>query len=489
VSRGVAGLLCRRLSAVAIALALGLAPAHAEEPPEEPRPLAAIAPGPIDAGKAIVTPPPSQTADRTITLILVGDTGFNRSLEPVKADGVDKHGAWQTWRQTLSGVRELIDADLAFANLETVVTDRNDLRPDSKAFNFRSHPNAVRELARAGFNLLSLANNHVGDYGIEGVRETLRHLEPLAREGVKGWAGAGLTREQAIRPAIAEVKGARVALSALGIGHLRAGDGRPGQATPYGDFDDVAALLADARAGYRILSIHQGLELRLDPDPAQMKRWREAVRDYDLDLIAGHHSHVAQGVEQIGGRLIFYGLGNFLHHGTQNMGALGLCRDWGMLARLHLLKGEDGRLAARAVEVVPLYDMHVRTVRLGPEKSRERIHALNALSARLDDARSGARGLRFAPQADGRGLWCAPGAGEEPGRLGALCRAYAEPAPPSREIAGRIQSACGVQVARGQRREREEAGEGESGKVRRAAVRRSVAQKAAPGFLSSLLGN
>jgi poly-gamma-glutamate synthesis protein (capsule biosynthesis protein) len=68
-----------------------------------------------------------------------------------------------SFTDALSGVAEDFDGDLAFANLETVITDRNDIAPETKGkgtFHFRSHPAAVKAMIDIGFNLFSLANNN-----------------------------------------------------------------------------------------------------------------------------------------------------------------------------------------------------------------------------------------------------------------------------------------------------------------------------------------
>ena len=78
-----------------------------------------------------------------VTIVLTGDTGFNRSGQPVEADGV-RRGGFQTWADTTSLIADDINGDLNFTNIETVVTDRNDLTPDTKGqggpFNFRTPP-------------------------------------------------------------------------------------------------------------------------------------------------------------------------------------------------------------------------------------------------------------------------------------------------------------------------------------------------------------
>jgi hypothetical protein len=100
-----------------------------------------------------------------LTIVLVGDAGFNASDAAVDAKGVHKGKAVTPFTDVTSGIAKDIDGDLAFVDLETVVTDRNDLQPEKKGgdedapFHFRSHPAAVKALIDLGFNLFSLANN------------------------------------------------------------------------------------------------------------------------------------------------------------------------------------------------------------------------------------------------------------------------------------------------------------------------------------------
>jgi hypothetical protein len=112
------------------------------------------------------------------------------------------------------------------------------------------------------------------------------------------------------------------------------------------------------------------------------------------------------------------------------------------MARVHLKRSADGRLALRAVEAIPVTDTHYRPRRLSGEKGAARIHVLNALAATLDEEAGGARGLRFAPQRDGSGLYCAAGADGDGGKIGALCQGFA-PAPPTPgALRGAIAASC-----------------------------------------------
>lgn len=412
--------------------------------------LAAVSAVVVPAARA-AEPEPADEA--TITITLAGDVGLNPTNQTVDPRGVTDHG-FQTWADTTSGIAADVTGDLNMINVETVVTDRNDLTPDRKGqgapFNFRMHPNGLAHLVSKGFNVLSLANNHSMDYGPVGLAQTLTHVAALRGKGVLGAGGIGFDRDQASKPAVMTVKGERIAFSAIGIvtnnlERHRAGPGTPGQIAYR--FDDDWALVRErlkaTDASFRILSIHYGVEGQVRADGKQLAEWRgmAAARD-GIDLIVGHHAHVVRGVEMAGRSLIFYGLGNFLHHGTADMTSKGICRDYGLFARVHLAKGDGGRLDIAAVEAIPVTDTHFKPRRLTGERGVAHVHALNYLASTLDDEASGARGLRFTPQKDGSGLYCAAGAGKLAGKVGALCRSYA-PAPPIPQgLYGQIAASC-----------------------------------------------
>ena len=290
--------------------------------------------------------PHASSLDR-MTIVLVGDTGFNPTDAKVEPGGIRDGKKLVSFSDTLAGISGEVDGDLAFINLETVVTDRNDLAPEGKgkgAFHFRSHPAALKALIDAGFNLFSLANNHSYDYGPQGVEETLYHLAVANAEKAIAYAGIGSNFDEAIHPGCIDLDGTRIAFSAIGImtgdqPQYRAGPDKPGQASyrDRPDFEATVDKLTAMPADYRILSIHYGLEGRVVPDERQLADWRGfAAGEKSIDLILGHHPHVVQGVELDGKSLIFYGLGNFLHPGTAELSRFGLCRDYGLMAKVHL---------------------------------------------------------------------------------------------------------------------------------------------------------
>ena len=112
----------------------------------------------------------------TLTITLAGDTGLNPNHQTVTAKGVHD-GGFQTWADTTALIAPEINGDLNFMNVETIVTNRNNLPRDRKGqkspFSFRMHPNGLKHLVSRGFNVLSLANNHSMDYGVPGPKRDL----------------------------------------------------------------------------------------------------------------------------------------------------------------------------------------------------------------------------------------------------------------------------------------------------------------------------
>src|SRR5580704_14002958 len=303
--------------------------------------------------------------DQTLTIIVVGDVGLNSS---------------KAWTETTSAIDRDISADINFMNLETVVTDRNDLAPDlkgqSRPFNFRMPADGLKFLVSHGFNLISFANNHSMDFGVPGLKETLRNVAAFRGKGVLAASGIGMNRDEACKTEVFKLKGSAIAFNATGIvtnnleRHL-AGPDSPGQIAYRfdDDFRLVLQHLAETKAALRILSIHYGYEGKVRADAIELAQWRgEAAVGDGIDLIIGHHAHVVRGVEMAGRSLIFYGLGNFLHHGTANMTGNDICHNYGLMGRIHLRKGADGHFEIRAVEAIPVTDTHFKPRRLTGEQ-------------------------------------------------------------------------------------------------------------------------
>src|SRR5262245_65111630 len=124
-------------------------------------PLAATRPPPCSEPGAPAGAPPDR-----LTIVLAGDAAFNAAGAKVDAKGMQKGKDVTSFADLLAGVKGEANGDLAFVNLDTVITDRNNLTPEGKGrVQVRSHPAALKALIDSGFNLFSLANGHAYDYG------------------------------------------------------------------------------------------------------------------------------------------------------------------------------------------------------------------------------------------------------------------------------------------------------------------------------------
>ncbi len=243
----------------------------------------------------LVQPPP-----RT-TVIAVGDILLGRSLGALMEESGD-------YTIPFSGMKqELVSADIAFGNLEGPFC--GEAPYPTAGMVFRVHPEAVAGLVDAGFDVLSVANNHFENGGDACMRFSLEHL----REAGIATAGAGVTYEQAHSPAILERH--RVRFAFLGYTYALRNDtpdsthpvisGR----NPENVRRDVAAALQ--RADVVIVSLHDGTEYT-ERVSAETMEFTHAAIDAGAAVVLGHHPHVPQRVEHYRDGWIFYSLGNFV---------------------------------------------------------------------------------------------------------------------------------------------------------------------------------
>jgi poly-gamma-glutamate capsule biosynthesis protein CapA/YwtB (metallophosphatase superfamily) len=323
-----------------------------------------------------------------LSLTFGGDMNFNASRVAPRADGAKKGGKLYSFKSLLAGIAPFIDGDINFANVETVVSDRD--LPDTRGtFVFNSHPNSIRAAHDAGFNLFNLANNHIGDHGRTGMDETLRNMTALQKERGFQWGGLGADRREALEPTVFSVTTAtgtyRIAFLAMtGVANTpsQATDDRPGvlYLRDPQDFKDAMKKMAAVRADYKILSFHWGTEGKATLDSGQRALYQRALKEGDADLILGHHPHRVRPVEHVNGKVIFYSLGNYLMLGAANINGQSDTLDYGLLGKLHLeWDPAKKRLVAQAAEAIPIYDMHLAPKALGTSEAARRVKALNTV--------------------------------------------------------------------------------------------------------------
>ncbi len=210
---------------------------------------------------------------------------------------------------------QLASADIAFGNLEGPFCDRGPYPPEGMIFHVR--PEAIGGLERAGFDVMNVANNHVGDAGEDCIGFTLDHL----RKSKIAAVGAGRDYEEAHRGEVVERNGLRVAF--LGYTYAARNDNSPeaqqklqkksvpvvAGRSPENVRRDVAAALT--RADVVIVSLHDGAEYsqRVAKETVD---FAQAAIDAGATVVLGHHPHVPQRVEPYKDGWIFYSLGNFV---------------------------------------------------------------------------------------------------------------------------------------------------------------------------------
>lgn len=243
------------------------------------------------------------------------------------------------------------EVSATWVNLETVVAEPGVGRAAIKPYVFLSPPETIGILREAGVDGVSLANNHLFDYGMPGLLRTME----LTDQGGIPRTGAGLNRAEAYGARRVVIDGRRVAV--LGFYHMNndypwgARDGVAGLASAWPDREDETVAAVEAareNSDAVVVMVHWGTELAPCPDRWQRLLARRWVRA-GASMIIGSHPHVLQGVERVRNAWVLYSTGNFVF-----MIGTGLT---GHSAFFEVTAGAEPLLRARPVEIhrgVPL---------------------------------------------------------------------------------------------------------------------------------------
>jgi poly-gamma-glutamate capsule biosynthesis protein CapA/YwtB (metallophosphatase superfamily) len=283
-------------------------------------------------------------------------------------------GLADIWGDALAEL-ERVAPDVRLINLETSVTTSEDWWPE-KGIHYRMHPGNVGCLSAARIDCCALANNHVLDWGYEGLRETLATLHGA---GIVT-AGAGESLEEAQRPAVLEVVGkGRVVVLSLGTessgvppewaaGPARAGVGWLPELTPAAVRYVAERVRAVRRPGdIVIVSIHWGSNWGYSVPVEQREFARALIEEAGVDVIHGHSSHHPRGVEVYHERLILYGCGDFLN---DYEGIRGYESYRGDLTLMYLPRVDAGSGRLLSMRMVPMQVRHFRENRASEVDAR-----------------------------------------------------------------------------------------------------------------------
>lgn len=247
------------------------------------------------------TPTPTPTPKPEFRMIFVGDIMLSRSVgERIKKT--------RDYRYPFLNVADFLNnAAITVGNLEGPISDRG--RDMGSKYSFRADPKVVQGLDYAGFKVLSVANNHIWDYGPDAFSDTLRHL----RDAGMDYVGGGYDFEQAHGGVIKEVNGTKIAFLSYTdlLPKSASATNQPGVA-----YLDMVQMAKDIGAKKReadlvVVSFHFGEEYKTTHNLKQAQIARTAI-DAGASLVIGHHPHVVEDVERYKGGYIAYSLGNFV---------------------------------------------------------------------------------------------------------------------------------------------------------------------------------
>ncbi|HEY0378589.1 MAG TPA: CapA family protein [Pyrinomonadaceae bacterium] len=318
--------------------------------------------------------------EATIELVAVGDVLLDRGV----ARRIEREGT----ARVFAGVEDaLAGADVTFGNLENPLASR--CRRSRKKISFQARPTYADALVDAGFDLLSLANNHTLDCGKVGLLETIDHLKARGLSP----AGAGRTLAAAEAPTILSVKGIKIAFVAFTDVEPESGAGRDvwrGVARASMLALSRAVVAARERADVVVVSLHWGIEYASRPSGRQRELAQAAVAA-GADLVLGHHPHTSQGLEVFTQKvaavkrraLVAYSLGNFVFDSPPSLGR--------RVVESFVLRCKLGRSGLVSAEVRPVFIEKYLPRAAAPEESRRILARLGELSAELGTDLTGGR--------------------------------------------------------------------------------------------------
>lgn len=238
-----------------------------------------------------------------ISLVFVGDIMIDRGVRAK----VEKVGNGDFRFPFLKIADILREADIAAGNLEGPLSDKG--KEAGNLYSFRMLPRALEGLTSAGFDVLFLANNHIGDWDQEALEDTVLNLKNAGILPV----GAGIDLEEAYSPKILEVKGVKFSFLSFADFQEQFKNSEVKNSVALADEIRIAGAVQEAKekADVVIVAFHFGDEYSAEPNERQ-RLLANLVIDRGADLVIGSHPHVLQPLETYNDKYIAYSLGNFV---------------------------------------------------------------------------------------------------------------------------------------------------------------------------------
>ena len=265
-----------------------------------------------------------------IVVSIAGDMMLASYKNELTASNFSAYAKKQEPAYFLQNVEPIFSSDdFTLVNLENVLTDRALVEKEKDhdpAYWYRGPASNAEILTSSGVEAVSLANNHTGDYGPEGVRDTIKAVEK-----------AGLQYGSNDKTLYFEKEGYRIAVICHGLWNER-------------QAGDIVRRIhkAEEDSDFQIVFYHGGKEKAHAPEEWRQRASRRLV-DEGADLVVGNHPHVLQPREEYNGVDILYSMGNFCYGGSKYP------ENRTIIYQLTLHIGADGALETRSGEIIPCY--------------------------------------------------------------------------------------------------------------------------------------
>lgn len=286
----------------------------------------------------------SEVKKKDLTLMFVGDVMLSREVGKQAV----KNGDWRFPFLKVASTTQV--ADLLFGNLEGPISRQG--KNQGSEYSFRSDSEVVKGLQFAGFDIMSVANNHIMDWGREALKDTL-----LILRSNNIWpVGAGQDEGEANKPIIIEKGANKIAF--LGYTNLYPKSFEATTSTAglsHFDKEKIKQTIAAIRqsADLVVVSLHWGVEYEKKANQSQRDLGR-ALIDSGADLVIGHHPHVVQEVERYKNGWIVYNLGNFVF--DQNFSKE---TTEGLMITVNLQRGKPVGLVEQKIKISPAYQPEI----------------------------------------------------------------------------------------------------------------------------------
>ena len=298
-------------------------------------------------------------AGQDISMIFTGDVLFANSFSMAYGNG----GITKVVGSDL--LKDLNQANITMVNEEFPFSTRG-TQMENKQYTFRADPANVKALQEMGVDIVSLANNHILDFGKDALEDTFQTLDGA---GIL-YAGAGTTAERAKACQTIAVNGKKIGFLAasrvIPEGYWNVDDQAPGVFTTY-DGTQLCNALKEAKktCDYVVAFVHWGVEQQANPEDYQKNLAKQYI-DAGADLVIGCHTHCLQGIEYYKGKPIYYSLGNFIFGSDINQSMA--------------VKVTVGANQSATCQLIPVYATKGCTMKLDESKSSALYRYMESIS-------------------------------------------------------------------------------------------------------------